>query len=76
LQSEAGSEPAAQVQLAFRLTLCRSPGDEELKFSTAFLQAQAQLPSGEKNRSDDPARRALEAFCLVLLNTNEFAYTR
>ena len=76
LLSEAGSDPAAQVQLAFRLTLCRSPGSEELKFSTGFLQAQARLPSGDKSQADDPARRALKAFCLVLLNTNEFAYTR
>jgi len=76
LLSEAGSDPAAQVQLAFRLTLCRSPGSEELKFSTGFLQAQARLPSGDTSRADDPVRRSLEAFCLVLLNTNEFAYTR
>jgi len=76
LLSEAGSDPAAQVQLAFRLALCRSPGNDELKFSTGFLQAQARLPSGDKSQTDDPARRALNAFCLVLLNTNEFAYTR
>ena len=76
LLSEVGSDPAAQVQLAFRLTLCRIPGSEELKFSTGFLRAQARLSSGDTNRADDPVRRSLEAFCLVLLNTNEFAYTR
>ena len=34
------------------------------------------LPTKGKQPDSDPARRALKALCLVLLNTNEFAYTR
>jgi hypothetical protein len=62
LRREAGSEPRAQVRRAFELALCRQPEETELRAVEAFLARQA--------------RRGLEAFCLVLLNTNEFAYLR
>jgi Protein of unknown function (DUF1553)/Protein of unknown function (DUF1549) len=57
LRREAGDDPAAQVRRAFELALCRSPRDEEVTASTAFLK-----------------RQSLEAFCLVVLNLNEFVY--
>ena len=44
--------------------------------SMAFLSEQAKLPPSGAQPDKDPARRALIALCLVLLNTNEFAYTR
>ena len=59
LRREAGDGPAAQVRRAFELALCRSPRDEELRASAAFLARPGAT---------------LEAFCLVLLNTNEFVY--
>jgi hypothetical protein len=59
LRREAGDDAAAQVRRAFELALCRPPRDEELRASAAFLARQGAT---------------LEAFCLVMLNTNEFVY--
>ena len=73
---EAGAEADDQIELAFQLVLCRTPSSEERDLSKEFLRAQASLPTGDSRAVDDSARRSLEAFCLVLLNTNEFAYTR
>ena len=76
LVSEAGTAMPGQIQLAFRLAMCRPPTAEELAMSMTFLSEQAKLPPNGTQPDKDPARRALEALCLVLLNTNEFAYTR
>jgi mono/diheme cytochrome c family protein len=59
LEREAGSDPRAQIERAFRLALGRSPDDEELRGSLAFLRS-----GGD----------ALAAFCHVLFNLNEFVY--
>jgi Protein of unknown function (DUF1553)/Protein of unknown function (DUF1549) len=40
LRREAGADPAAQVRRAFELALCRTPRDEELTASVAFLGRQ------------------------------------
>jgi hypothetical protein len=76
LIAEAGGDPAAQIERAFRLALCRPANEAERQAALDFLTAQRRQidedqPAGE--RIDGP-RKALEAFCLVLLNTNEFAY--
>jgi hypothetical protein len=73
LRREAGGGAAEQVRLAFELTLCRPPRAEELDAGLAFLAAQRPQIEAEGGAAD-AERRALEAFCLVLLNTNEFAY--
>jgi len=41
LRREAGTEPAAQVDLAFRLALCRSPREVERAAMTAFLREES-----------------------------------
>jgi hypothetical protein len=69
LRREVGSDPAAQVRYAFELALCRPPRAEELRAALDFLTAQErEIAAG------DTRQRALAAFCLVLLNTNEFVY--
>ncbi len=86
LSREAGDEAAEQIRLAYRLAYARLPGADELQLAEAFLKAQAELitadraaqPPAEKAFAapapTHPQRRALEALCLVLLNSNEFVY--
>jgi hypothetical protein len=78
LEREAGGEPQARVRRAFELTLCRPPRPEELQASLDFLTAQQrQIETELRKDHKDPGpagRRALEAFCLAMLNTSEFVY--
>jgi hypothetical protein len=56
-----------RVRRAIRLTTGRNPSDEEVKQDMAFV-----LQVKEKtNVSDD---RALQQYCLLVLNANEFVY--
>jgi hypothetical protein len=80
LQREAGQDQAAQVRRAFELALSRPPQPAELQTAKEFLakqekQIRADLENS-KQSSSDARQRALEAFCLVLLNTNEFVYLK
>jgi hypothetical protein len=59
LVREAGQDPAAQVDRAFRLALSRAPDADERKKSIAFVRS-------------GPGR--LADFCHVLFNLNEFVY--
>jgi hypothetical protein len=74
LAREAGDDPAARVDRAFRLALARAPTDQERADSLEFLRSQAELIARRPEAKDReaPAAEALRAFCLVLLNTNEF----
>ena len=78
LQTEAGSQIGSQVEHAFRLVLSRPATTKERKAVLAFLKAQERKikadPGADELADDEAARRALEAFCLVLLNSNEFFY--
>jgi hypothetical protein len=78
LQQEAGQDAAARIQRAFRLALGRPPQPEELQAGVEFLAKQRQeIEADARQAKKDPGdttRKALEAFCLVLLNTNEFVY--
>jgi len=65
LQKEAGNDPEAQVRSAFQRVLSRPPRPEELQASVAYLA---------QRRPGVTAVQQLAAFCLVLFNTNEFAY--
>ncbi len=57
---EAGPEPSARVDRAYRLALGRGPDAAERELSLAFLNGNDQA--------------ALADFCLALLNVNEFVY--
>lgn len=78
LQTEAGGQTASQVEHAFRLVLSRPPTAKERKAVLAFLKAQERQIKADSGEDElgagEAARRALEAFCLVLLNSNEFFY--
>ncbi len=72
---EVGDDQAAQVDRGFRLALARSPNETELADSLAFLDNQAALIRRRPKPEDraDARFEALRAFCLVLLNCDEFA---
>jgi hypothetical protein len=75
---EAGHDPDAQIKRAFELAVCRPPRPEEVKAALDFLaqqkrQIESDLPATKKN-SVMANQAALAAFCLVILNTNEFVF--
>jgi hypothetical protein len=62
LQHEAGPEEAKQIDLAYRLALCRPPTDREVDLMRAFL----------KKAGGGSAAR--EQMARVIFNLNEFVY--
>jgi hypothetical protein len=78
LEREAGQSAEAQVRRAFTLALARLPRPPEVRAALDFLFTQQhQIMADGRPHPVDPSsarRKALEAFCLVLLNTNEFVY--
>lgn len=62
LQKEAGSDPAAQIDLAFRIAFARKPTDDEAAQLTTLI-SQTESPEA-----------GLTGICRVLLNSNEFVY--
>ncbi len=77
LLREAGTDRSAQVRLAFQLALNRPPAAEQQQEALRFLEKQASQVMAETLAPDaqaDANLRALQAFCLVLLNMNEFFY--
>ncbi len=72
LRREVGDDVNKQIERAFLLALGRPPRSEETAAALSFLAEQQRLIVNEK--LDNARQRALEAFCLVVLNTNEFVY--
>jgi hypothetical protein len=62
LEREAGPDEVKQIDLAYRLALCRPPSEREVALMRAFLA---------KSGGGRPAR---EQLARVLFNLNEFAY--
>jgi hypothetical protein len=72
-----GDERDNQVRGAFRMGLARGPRPDELKAALDFLRVQeAQIRQDVDGTETTPVirERALQSFCLTLLNTNEFFY--
>jgi hypothetical protein len=67
LAEEAGDELEDQVMLALRLATSREPTPKEIEENVAFLQ-EIQDDFG-KSKAE-----ALQVFCLMVLNLNEFVY--
>jgi hypothetical protein len=67
LQREAGADVAAQVRHALRLATARVPTDADVRRGVDLIQ-NLQTQDGAS------ADAALHAFCLVVLNLNEFVY--
>ena len=67
LLREAGDDASAQVHRALLLVTGRSPGNSEVREGVALMD--------ELQQEDGLTRdRALEVFCLVAINLNEFLY--
>ncbi|HEX7449687.1 MAG TPA: DUF1553 domain-containing protein, partial [Pirellulales bacterium] len=71
-------DQAGRIDLAYRLALSRPATDAERTEVLAFLTKQEEqiCADGGDSPPADVAEQALAAFCLVLLNTNEFVYLR
>ena len=79
LVREVGDEDTVRIVRAYRLAFSRLPSDAELAAVLRFLnaqQAQIQADSQGKTTGEAARGKALAALCLVLLNTNEFAYVQ
>jgi hypothetical protein len=77
LAAEAGQDPKEQVARAFELALGRPPRAEESRAALEFLDRQEGQIRADAGTSAEPLaarRKALESFCLVVLNMNEFVY--
>ena len=77
LEREVGDDVRARVSRAFQLVFGRKAGVQELEAALQFLKKQRRQIEADGALSvegSNPERAALEAFCLVLLNTNEFFY--
>jgi len=67
LRKEAGDDATAQVKLAWRLVTCREPNDSEVSKSLHLIES--------LRSKDGPSRKvAMDGFCLMMLNLNEFVY--
>ena len=81
LVAEAGGRREDQIERAFSLALSRPPRSDEVRASLQFLNTQELLIKREAADAKfarghcDAGRSALEAFCLVVLNMNEFVYS-
>ena len=77
-----------QISKAFQLTLCRLPSDHEIEQSLAFIALQTKQLREERSKESDSHekddkttriaethRGAMKAFCLVLMNTDEFVFS-
>ena len=78
LVREAGADPAKQINLAYRLALCRLPTVGEQKTLFAFLQHETEQFQRTDNTGKIDATKArqhaLQQVCRVILNLNEFCY--
>jgi hypothetical protein len=84
---DAGDDPQAQVDRAYRIVLARPPSPEESSRALAFLSAQAALlrdrardgqplaqPTDAPVGANAAEAAALVDFALAMLNRNEFVY--
>ncbi len=67
LRREAGDQPAAQVRRALELVLCRRPDE-------ASVQRGLELIENLQENHGVSGDRALDYYCLMVLNLNEFMY--
>jgi hypothetical protein len=79
VERAAGSDSAAQFDLAWRLAYSRSPSDAEAMSGLAFLAqqhaaAEWAAPLDEKAKRADPAHVALAHLCQALVSSNAFLY--
>jgi len=68
------SDAVAQIELAFRIALGRSPSPQETAWSQDLLARQAAELAATSLTAEAVAEQSLTHFCHMLLNTNEFLY--
>lgn len=73
IQTEGGSDPAAQVQFAYRLALGRMPSAKELNASVRFIERQSAARR-QREKGEEAKRLALTDFAQVIFGLNEFIY--
>jgi hypothetical protein len=84
LVKEAGDNPTAWIDKAWRITLARAPTEQEKREALAMMQKLATQGSGKQDLKDPvpeefakigPARgEALTKLCLAIFNLDEFIY--
>ncbi|HET6882720.1 MAG TPA: PSD1 and planctomycete cytochrome C domain-containing protein [Pirellulales bacterium] len=79
VKSEAGAEPAAQVERTYLIALGRSPNDDERSLGLSVLtqlaaEWQKQLGAGGPSQPEAAQDKALVAFCHAMLNSASFLY--
>ena len=62
-----GSDLSAQVRLALELALTRSVGEAEITKGVQLIEKLSQQEGVSRDR-------AMELYCLMILNLNEFTY--
>jgi hypothetical protein len=67
IAEEAGDDAEDRVELAMRLATSREPTEDEIEENVAFLQ-------GVRDNFGKSKEEALQVFCLMVLNLNEFVY--
>ena len=81
LRHEAGDDVTRQIELAYRLTLCRSPSAAEFGAMKRYLAEQIELLVNEAAARkvaispNEVRHKSLELLCRVILNLNEFVYS-
>lgn len=73
---EAGDDPRARIQVAWRLALALEPRPEEVESAAHFLASQQEdfAASAKAGKKVDPAHQALATFCQALFSSNAFLY--
>jgi hypothetical protein len=80
LEREAGANAGDQIELAYQLSLCRSPREEERAALRTFLDREAQgriddaAHAGSPITTTEARHQALIQLCRAIFNTNEFVY--
>ena len=80
LERDAGFDPTAQIERAYFLALCRAPTREERVAILAFLDRESRARLAETDQTGTvltttrARHEALEQFCRVIFNANEFVY--
>lgn len=76
VRSRHPGDEAAQVRLAYRRALGRAPSDEDVQLASKFFASLAVRSPGRRDDGGEVSGdlSALTAFCLALVNLNEFVY--
>jgi hypothetical protein len=75
LLREAPLDDGARIERAYRLAFSRLPSAAEREAVLQFLAKQrSQIAADAQDTAEEVRLKSLAALCLVLLNTNEFAY--